>query len=269
MRLVELQRWPPTIEKCIDDVFFWGSMIWKICSMYDGSESRSFLETMWQIALMGEDWPSEELNDDVASIIALGNTDLEWKKIHEEEACHALTCLQSENSFMGTKIFLEVDYARYNYRMVYRNADCSLSFAQQEGGTKTIALKQLNSLILRAEINVLPGGHETEVTLRALSGETVVACRFGIRENMYMVKWHLLQRLRYVRKLTDPELSHTELFLAAGNAKWPTTGSLMQLREVFGVYRSQQSMRNESVVAPVAPQRRIGRFARRTLLKKR
>lgn len=54
--------------------------------MYDGSEPSRFLETMWQIALMGQDWPLEKLNDDVASILALGNTDLEWKKIHEEGA---------------------------------------------------------------------------------------------------------------------------------------------------------------------------------------
>lgn len=180
-----------------------------------------------------------------------------------------LSRLQSENTFIGTKIFLEVDYFRYNYQMVYRSADSSFFFAQQEGGNATIALKQLNSLILRAEISVLSGVHETEVNLQFLSGETVVDSRFGIHENLYMVKWHLLQRLRHVHKLTDPELSHTQIFLAAGNKKWPTTGSMFQLLLDLGLYRSQQRLRNDSVAAPVAPHRRIGRFARRTLLKKR
>ena len=212
------------------------------------AQSITRLEPMWQIAKFWQDWHPEHLNG--------GHEDLPWRKMHEAGVCAELTRLQSEEPFTET-IWLVDDARRYNYQIVHRSADRSLFVAQHAGGNSTVLLKQLNSLILRAEISVSSVGRDYHVTFKSLAGNPVVAGLFHEADSLYTIKWHLLQKLQKERKLTLPEIAETQIFLET-NQKFPITGSLRTL------------LCRDRSAAPRALPRKLwlGRFARRTLLKR-
>ena len=180
-----------------------------------------------------------------------------WRKMHEAGVCAELTRLLSEESFTEP-IWLVDDARRYNYQSVHRSADRSLFVAHHAESYSTVLLKQLNSLILRAEISVSSVGREIEVTFKSLAGNRVVAGLFHEAVNLYTIKWHFLQKLQNERKLTLPEIAETQIFLET-NQKFPITGSLRTL------------LRRDRIAAPGALPRKLwlGRFAKRTLLKRR
>ena len=228
-----------------------------------GSRCGRFREffMMWQVAWLGQAFEDDSLDNELETFLDVNA--LDWKKVHDQEACQRLTDSQGREIYNDQWVVLDIDGDQRSYQLCYRNDCRNWFFGKATDPWSVTAFKTLSSMAFNAHFDANPFWQEVQVSLSTLSGRQVVTGLFQANENMYTAKWRLLYQIQDKLQLTAPEIAEVKIFVQGTTETWPLTGTLSATLTRLGLWEMQSqefwAVRRSTLV---------GGFARRSLVMK-